>query len=277
MSNFLNYENIIKLFQSFIDNIIIEKGRKNAIFSPETEIIQRLVNYTNKILEKLFEKYLVSCHMLHYWEIILLNFNKQISVKYINSLDFVVNDKERSFIWIFFELFYIKQMDKLLVNFRNNEEISKEDLYRLIYDLQKIMFIENFSIKSSLFENFKLFIDENSLDKLKTYEDLKNQWSIYYNRMVEYKKNMIIMENKKTSPKKHLGITMNSLDTNFSNSNDSTPITKSNCNFDITLTEMNEKGPAHNSDKVYQNLYKVLINSFTFEKTHEKITTVSIK
>ncbi len=275
MPNFLNYENIIKLFQSLIENILCDKARKCAIFPPETEIIQRIVNYTNKILENLFEKYLHSLEKHHFWEIISSNFEKHVSIKYINSLEYLKNEKEKSFIWIFLELFCVKQIDKLLVSFRNIEEICKEDLYRLIHCIQKIIFIENFSVKSSLFEDFSIFSENNSLEKRKVFEDLRNQWTIHYNQLIEYKKDIQILGKHKISPKKQLPV--NGFETSHShtNSNESTPITKSNFNLELNTNEMNENdNRAHNSDKIYQTLFKGLITSFAFEKAPKKIPTV---
>jgi len=276
MANFVNYENIIKLFQSFVESILFEKGRKCATFSPETEIIQRLVNYTNKILETLFEKHLLSLHQHHYWELIVQNYEKHISIKYINSLNYLVNNREKAFLWIFLELFCVKQMDKLLVNFRNITEIIKDDLYRLIHCIQKIMFIENYSIKSSLFEDFNLFGDSNSFQKKEVFEDLRIKWERYYNVLVDYKKDLQNAEKNMSSQKKnhHLGINMNGMDTNFTNSYDSTPITKSNSNYEITLTEINEHQMSHKSEKVYQDIYKEMLHSFSFEKKPEKIASV---
>ena len=275
MANFVNYENIIKLFQSFVESILFEKGRKCATFSPETEIVQRIVNYTNKILESLFEKYLQSLNKCHYWELIYQNSEKNISIKYISSLEYLVNDRERAFIWIFLELFCVKQIDKLLVNYRNCKEIQKEDLYRLIHCIQKIMFIENYTIKSKLFEDFAIFSDTNP-QKIDVYEDLKSKWAHYYTVLVDYKRDVQTLEKNKTNQKKnHLHIN-GALEGSIANSNDSTPITKSNSNYEITLTDYNDHQKSHNkSEIVYQNLYKEVLHSFSFEKTPEKIASVS--
>ena len=278
MSNFANYENIIKLFQSFVETIVFEKGRKCATFSPETEIVQRIVNYTNKILESLFEKYLQSLNKKHYWELISQNYDKDISVKYIASLEYLVNERERAFIWIFLELFCVKQMDKLLVNFRICKEIQKEDLYRLIHCIQKIMFIENYTIKSSLFEDFAIFSDPSSISTKDVYEEMKSKWARYYTVLVDYKRDVQALEKNKTNKmKNHLGININGvLDSAITNSNDSTPITKSNSNYELTLTEYNDHQKSHKSELVYQNHYKEVLHSFSFEKAPEKIASVYI-
>ena len=189
MPNFVNYENIINLFQSLVESKTMETGGKCVVFLPETEIIQRIIYYTYSHFESLFAFYLKALEKIHFWEILVLFFEAHPSIVYINSLSYLINGKEKSFIWIFLELFHHKQLDKLLVNFRNSPEIIKDDLYKLIYNIQKIMLLENFTVNSSLFQDFDIFTrNENGEHLNKNYEELKNTWNIYYNQLLEYKK-----------------------------------------------------------------------------------------
>lgn len=268
MSNFLNYENIINLFQSFIENMTVDRGKKCASFAPETEIIQRIVNYTYKILEKLFLNYLGTLKKTHFWEILNSSFEKHISFQYMNSLQYLANEKEKSFIWIFLELFHVKQMDKLLIYFRNTQEISKDDLYRLIHNIQKIYLLENFVINSSLFKDYDIFTNNNNANSTidKKYEDLKIQWNSYYNKLVNYKKEKLLTLEKTESNKKNF----------LTYSDNSTPITKSHSNIDLENSQESENLKSnHNSEKLFQK-FKDLFQKFSFEKNPEKMPSVYI-
>lgn len=284
MPNFVNYENIINLFQSLVESKAMEAEGKCVVFLPETEIIQRIIYYTYNHFEKLFSFYLKTLQKIHFWDILVLFFEAHPSIVYINSLDYLVNGKEKSFIWIFLELFHHRQMDKLLVYFRNTAEILKDDLYKLIYNIQKIMLLENFTINSSLFQDFDIFTRNEKDEYLnKNYEEMKNLWNIYYNQLLDYKKEKIQAEkqisasNNKNNNNNLLTPIINGFDVNFGTSNDSTPITKSHSFIDIDNADDSENLKNNsNGAKLFQK-YKEILQTFSFEKSPDKTPSVIFK
>lgn len=194
----------------------------------------------------------------HYYQLIVFKFPLSNSILYVNSLDYLISINEKSKIWLFIELFHLKNIDKMLVNFRKENLVPKDLLYKLIHQLQRL-FLSEFKINSSIYHDFLVYQDNNrNFVETKFSKKLHKEWEMHKNRIFAFK-----------SAKMHINSPKNNVaDENSAKkvekSNESTPGYKTNPSFN-DFTEANKNNEI--SDILWEKLYKD--EKFKFVKAKE--------
>lgn len=149
--------------------------------------IQNVLDALDFSLELTFLEYLKINDFKHYFQIFQEKFRNLISLKYINSLNYLQTNKEKARVWVYIQVFCEKTLDKLMIEFRLERNMDKDKIYKLVYQIQRIFLAEKVNVNSEIFNEY-----QNFKERLKKNEDplrvkLKKEWEALKKNIINEK------------------------------------------------------------------------------------------
>lgn len=183
----------------------------SLIFEIDHSVYPPLLDYTNpKIqnildaldfsLELIFFENLKNNDFKHYFQFFEMKFKNLLSLKYVNSLNYLQTNNERARVWVYIEVFFEKTLDKLLIEFRLEKNIDKDKIYKIVYQIQRIFFAEKVNVSSEIFKHYQHFKERAKKMDDPLIVKLKKEWEALKRNIINEKIEKMRKINDASSP-----------------------------------------------------------------------------